>query len=340
MAGKVRIGVIGAGRIGRLHTENILHSIAQAEVVSLCDPYVELSDSWARDLSIKQLTNDPEEIFRDSEIDAVLICSPTDTHAAYSIAAARAGKHVFCEKPIDFSVVRIQEVLREVKASRVTFQVGFNRRFDVHFRTLRERILEDDIGDLQILKITSRDPSPPPLSYIRSSGGMFLDMTIHDFDMARYLTGSEVRTVFTRGAALIDMEIGAAGDVDTAVTLLQMDSGALVVVDNSRQAVYGYDQRIEAFGSKGQLAADNVFPTNLVHSGTAGIVGDKPMNFFLERYNDSFIAELRSFVQSVSAGCDAAVTGTDGYAAVLVGLAAKESAQTGRLVEVPAVMEE
>lgn len=265
----------------------------------------------------------------DPNIDAVFICSSTDTHSPISIEAAKAGKHIFCEKPIDHDLDKIQEVLKAVKESGVKYQVGFNRRFDRNFKHVRDVVAGGGIGDVQIVKVTSRDPEAPPISYVKVSGGIFVDMTIHDFDMVRYLSGSEVEEVSTFGACLVDPAIGQAGDVDTCIITLRFKNGALGVIDNSRQAVYGYDQRVEVFGSKGMIAAENETPNNTTYYTCDGVYREKPLYFFLERYNDAFIQEENSFVEACLKGQDTPVGSFDGLQPVRIAIAAKKSWQLG-----------
>ncbi|GAH58645.1 unnamed protein product, partial [marine sediment metagenome] len=274
---------------------NIL-KMPDARLKIVADPFID--DNWARSRGLSTAL-DPESVFSDDEIEAALIFSPSPLHAEQIIAAARAGKHIFCEKPIALNPDRIRQALKVVAEEGVKLQVGFNRRFDPDFRRIKQAVASGEIGRLYLIKITARDPAPPPMEYVKGSGGMFLDMTIHDFDMVRYLSGSEVEEVYAAGAVLVDPAIGEAGDIDTAVTTMKLSNGALAVIDNSRQAVYGYDQRIEVFGSKGSIAAGNRTPTRTVLTTTDGVVADKPLVFFLERYQESFRAEIAEFIRSV-----------------------------------------
>jgi len=333
MGKKIKVGVIGAGRIGKIHTENIKFHIPQAEVKAVSDINAQGIGEWAENLGIPKIVNDYKEILNDPEIDAVLVCSPTNTHTQITIEAAEAGKHIFCEKPIDYDPDRVAAVLKAVEKAGVKFQIGFNRRFDHNFKKVRDMILEGKIGEPHILKITSRDPAPPPIGYIRVSGGIFLDMTIHDFDMARYLSGSEVSEVYVNGAVLVDPAIGEEGDIDTAVITLKFKNGAIGVIDNSRKAAYGYDQRVEVFGSKGCITAANDTPTTTVLSTEEGVVCDKPKYFFLERYTDSFITEVKCFIEAVINDTDTPVAGIDGLKPVLIGLAAKRSLKEGKPIK-------
>lgn len=329
---KIKLGIIGAGRIGKLHAENVLFNINYVDIKSIADVYADKIKDWAYGVGIENVYSDYKQILNDPEIVAVMICSSTDTHSQITIEAANAGKHIFCEKPIDYDLDRIHTALDAVKKAGVKFQVGFNRRFDHNFKKVRETVKEGKIGDPQIIKITSRDPAPPPVEYVKVSGGIFLDMTIHDFDMARYLSGSEVVEVYTSAAVLVDPAIGAAGDVDTALITLKFANGAIGVIDNSRKAVYGYDQRVEVFGSKGGITVSNDTPTSAVLSTEAGVFSDKPKYFFLERYKDSFVDELKEFFDCILNGKEPSVSGIDGLKPVLIGLAAKKSYETGKPV--------
>ncbi len=331
---RLKMGIIGMGRIGRLHAENVNKFAGdRAEIAAAADPRTEKIRDWACGAGI-DIYPDGKDILEDPEIEAVLICSSTDTHCRLVSEAARRGKHIFCEKPLDFDPAAIGGALEEVRKAGVKLQVGFQRRFDRSFAKMKEMIEEGEIGRPQIIKITSRDPGPPPLDYIRVSGGIFLDMTIHDFDMARFLLGSEIDEVFACAAVLIDPAIGAAGDVDTALVTLKFQNGALGLIDNSRKAVYGYDQRVEVFGSAGALAAGNEAATNVEHSTAGGIVLEKPKPFFMERYRDAYLREIEEFIDCVVSDMPPPVTGADGLESVLAGLAAGRSLREGRPVKV------
>ncbi|MDF2500262.1 MAG: iolG [Anaerosporomusa subterranea] len=334
MDGKVVLGIIGVGRIGRLHAENIVNHVKNAHVRAVSDIDADKAKDWAKSLGIELVYPDYQDILTDPAIDAVLICSSTDTHAQLIMEAAKAKKHIFCEKPIDFDASVIRRALVAVDEAGVKLQIGFNRRFDHNFRKVHDAVERGAIGQTHIVKITSRDPEPPPLAYVKVSGGMFLDMTIHDFDMARYLAGSEVEEVFATANVLVDPAIAEAGDVDTAVVTLKFENGAIGVIDNSRRAVYGYDQRVEVFGSAGCISVANDTPTTAVISTATGIISDKPKYFFLERYKESFIDEMKAFVNAVTNGADTPVSGLDGLKPVLIGLAAKQSLHEGRAVRI------
>jgi myo-inositol 2-dehydrogenase/D-chiro-inositol 1-dehydrogenase len=326
---RVNVAVLGVGRIGRIHAENLAWRVPGAQLVAIADLRRASADECAARLGGVRVAADAREVLADPSVHAVVIATATDTHARLVEECARAGKHVFCEKPIDNDLERIDRALAAVEAAGVSLQVGFNRRFDPNFRYLRERIAAGAIGELHILRITSRDPAPPPLEYVRVSGGIFLDMTVHDFDMARYLTGSDVRTVHAVGAVRVDPEIGAAGDFDTALVTLEMKSGALVTIDNSRRAIYGYDQRIEAFGAAGMLWAENQTGRRTGIADAAGLHTPRPLDFFLERYAESFVAEMREFVAAIAGGTPPPVGGADARAPVVIALAATRSARTG-----------
>jgi myo-inositol 2-dehydrogenase/D-chiro-inositol 1-dehydrogenase len=324
------VGVLGAGRIGRLHTDNLL-VMPGVRVKAIADPFTDFS-AWPPD-GVATGT-DPALVLDDPEIEAVLVCSPTPTHADFTEAAAAAGKHVFCEKPIDLDPQRIRRTLEAVERAGIKLQVGFNRRFDPTFARVRRAVTDGEVGEIHIVKITSRDPEAPPVSYVRSSGGIFLDMTIHDFDMVRFLSGSEVVRVHAMGAVLIEPAIGEAGDVDTAVTTLELESGALAVIENSRQAVYGYDQRVEVFGSRGSAEAFNETPNRVTLSTESGIRADNPLYFFLQRYQASFRAEMEAFFDCIRDDREPPAGGRDGLMSVLVGLAAARSMAENRPVQV------
>ena len=326
---KLRIGVIGTGRIGRLHANNLVSSVKDADVVAVSDMNLPAAREVAEALQIPACYADYNEILNDPTIDAVFICSSTDTHSVISMEAARAGKHIFCEKPIDHDLDKIREVLKTVKEAGVLYQVGFNRRFDRNFKHIHEVVADGGVGEVQIIKVTSRDPEAPPISYVKVSGGIFLDMTIHDFDMMRYLSGSEVTEVSAVGACLVNPEIAEAGDVDTCIITLRFANGALGVIDNSRQAVYGYDQRVEVFGSKGMISAENETPNNTTYYTASAVTREKPLYFFLERYNEAYIKEEREFVDACLNGKQPPVGAMDGLQPVLIGLAARKSCELG-----------
>lgn len=331
----VTVGIIGAGRIGKVHTKSICTLVKNAKIKTIADPFMnEDTANWAKDMGVENTTKDYKEILADPEIDAVLICSSTDTHSPISVEAIKAGKHVFCEKPIDHDVKKIQEVIEALKENKVKYQVGFNRRFDHNFEAVRDAVQGGKIGEPHIIKVTSRDPEPPSAEYVKVSGGMFLDMTIHDFDMVRYLAGCDAEEVYVEAAVLVDPAIGEAGDVDTAVITLKMENGAIALIDNSRKAAYGYDQRAEVFGSKGMVATANDTLSSAVLSTEAGVTGEKPLYFFLERYMDSFAKEMNCFIDAIENNTDTPLGVVDGLKPVMMGLAAKKSLMEHRPVKI------
>lgn len=329
---KLKVGIIGAGRIGQVHAKSITYHIPQAEILAVSDIYVEGAKKLAEELGIPNYYEDYHEILNNPEIDAVLVCSSTDTHADITIEAAKAGKHIFCEKPVDLTVDKIKAVIDAVNKAGVKLQIGFNRRYDHNFAQIKDLANKGKIGNLQTIKITSRDPEPPPISYVKVSGGIFLDMTVHDFDMARFI-GGEVEEVYVNAAVLVNPEIGEAGDVDTALVSLKFKNGAIGVIDNCRRAAYGYDQRLEVFGSNGQASASNDTPTNVEFIDENGAVTDKPLYFFLERYMESFTKEMNEFIDCVLNDKETKTTVYDGLEALRMGLAAKKSLAEHRPVK-------
>lgn len=329
----ISLGIIGAGRIGKVHAQSIMNHITSVRLKTIADPFMnEETEASLRVLGVSDCTKDYKKILNDPEIDAVLICSSTNTHADISLEAIAAGKHVFCEKPVSQDIAKIRQVMEKLKGTKLKYQVGFNRRFDHNFEAVRAAVANGDVGNVHIVRITSRDPAPPPPEYAAVSGGMFLDMTIHDFDMVRYLTASDVVEVFANGAVLVDPLIGEAGDIDTAIISLKMANGALAVIDNSRKAVYGYDQRAEVFGSKGQASVSNDTNSSLILSSETGIHTEKPLYFFLERYMASFTKEVRMFVQAIEQDSPVPVDINDGLQPVLIAAAALRSLKEHRPV--------
>ena len=326
----LKIGIIGAGRIGKVHLESISYHVKNATVTAMADPFMnEETEKLIRSYGVSKVTKDYKDILNDKDIDAVLVCSSTDTHAAISIEAINAGKHVFCEKPVDQAVADALKEHPDIK-----FQVGFNRRFDHNFAAIRKAYDDGKIGEAHILKITSRDPEPPNPAYIKVSGGIFLDMTIHDFDMACFLTDSDVEELYVNSAVLVDPAIGEQGDVDTAIITMKMTNGALAVIDNSRKAAYGYDQRAELFGSKGMVATSNDTVSSAVISNADGVTGEKPLFFFLERYMGSFSEEMRQFTEAVINDTEVPVGIHAGLQSVKIGLAARKSVEEHRPVKI------
>jgi myo-inositol 2-dehydrogenase/D-chiro-inositol 1-dehydrogenase len=335
---KLKVGVIGCGRIGKVHIKNISVRISSAEAVAVADPLLEEARKVAEQYGIASVSSDHKDILGNPEIDAVLICSPTDTHLAYILEAAAAGKHIFCEKPLELSPGKIKTILQAVEDAGVKLMVGFNRRFDPNFSKVKQMVLDGHIGNPHILRITSYDPMPPPPEYVAVSGGMFLDMTIHDFDMARFIVDSEIVEVYAKAGVMVDPAIGKAGDVDTAVITLYFKNGALGTIANSRQAVYGYDQRLEVFGSGGMVQVTNNTPDNHTYFNNLGSHGPLPLNFFMDRYTESYVKEMEAFINSVMHDTEIPATGKDGLMSVVAGLAAKKSAAQNRPVKLSEIL--
>lgn len=335
---RFQIGIIGAGRIGRVHAENIAKFVPQMEIKTVADPYMSPeAEEFLRGLRIPNLSRDAEDILRDPEIRAVIVCSPTDWHAEYVIRAAKAGKHVFVEKPIDYRLERVHEAIDAARAAGVKLQVGFNRRFDRHHHAVYEAVRSGRVGKVNLVKISSRDPEPPAIDYVKVSGGIFYDMMIHDFDMARFLAGSEVTEVHAVGSVLVDPGIGEAGDVDTAVVTLKFENGAIGIIDNSRKAVYGYDQRVEVFGSEGCAQDENDIPSTAVLSTADGTTYGTAYKVMWDRYTGAFVAEMQAFADAVANDKETPVTGEDGLYPVLMAAAATKSLHEGRPVKISEV---
>ncbi|WP_425235431.1 inositol 2-dehydrogenase [Ulvibacterium sp.] len=328
----LKLAIAGLGRIGKIHLDNLLQT-PDVEVVAATDPDKD-SLQYAKDKGVPYTTNTFEEMLGGTQIDAVLICSPTNTHADYVELSAKAGKHVFCEKPLDLSLARVSEVLRTVKEAEIKLMLGFNRRFDKEFRKVKELVKNEAVGIPHLVKITSRDPGAPPVSYIEKSGGLFLDMTIHDFDMARFVVDKEVEEVYAKGAVLIDPAIGDAGDIDTAVVTLTYSDGTMAIIDNSREASYGYDQRVEVFGSKGMVQSNNNFHDSHKLYNNQGIHAALPLHFFLERYQEAYKTEMKDFIKGLSNGTMMPVDGNDGLQSLKIGLAAIKSIRENRPVKI------
>lgn len=334
---KLNFGVIGAGMIGKVHAEHLAFRISETKLSAIADVNLSAAKELAERLGVNKTVGDYHEILADPSIDAVAICSSTNTHAQIICEAARAGKHIFCEKPISYDLQKIDEALSVVEKTGVKLQVGFNRRFDPNFARVRTAITQGEIGDPHLLHIISRDPEPPTAEYCKTSGGIFMDMTIHDFDMARYLVGCEVTEVFASGGVRIDPEIGKVGDLDTVLLLLKFEDGTLGTIDNSEKATYGYDQRVEVFGSGGCIQIQNNYPNNAIVSNGQAIQHDLPLYFFVERYTESYIAEMKAFAQAVLNDVPTPVSGKDGRPPVLMGLAARKSYDENRPVKISEV---
>lgn len=336
---KVRIGLVGLGRIGRLHGENLAYAVPNAELCAVADPCMNDSiRAWAKDLGVSKCYDNPEKIFADPSIDAVFLCSATYTHAEFIKHAAVAGMHIFCEDPIDTELNRIRDALRVVEQVGVKLQVGFVRRFDHNYKMVRDTVVSGQLGKPHIVKVTSRDPAHQSMDYIKISGGMFLDMTIHDFDMVRYLAGSNVTEVTAYGAALFDRGYDQYGDIDTAIVMLKFENGALGVIDNSRATQYGYDQRAEVHGEKGCVQVSNDRCDGAVISTADGVEIAKPMWFFLERYEQAFVTEAKAFTDAILSGKETPVTGLDGLDSVRIAVAAAKSLREGRAVQLSEIV--
>ena len=334
---RLRFGLIGAGRIGPVHAETLAFRAPQAQLAAVADLNQAAALAVAARCNVPRILSSGAEIIADPEIDAVAICAPTDTHADLIVAASQARKHIFCEKPISLSLSEIDRSLAAVQAAGVKLQVGFNRRFDSNFLRVRQAVASGEIGTPNLFHIVSRDPYPPPLSYLRPSGGIFLDMMVHDFDMARFLMGDEVDEVFAAGAVMVDPGFAAEDDFDTAVVLLRFRGGAIGTIDNSRKSTFGYDQRVEILGSKGKIATENRYPNQVVVSGEKCVYSDLPYNFFMQRYADSFAAEIQAFTAAVLEDKPIPVTGADSRLPVVIALAAGKSSREHRPVRIDEV---
>ena len=328
----IRFGVIGAGRIGKVHAATIAAN-PKAKLAYVADAFRVSAETLAAQTGAE--VADAEDVVRSPNVDAILIATPTPSHADLIEAAARAGKAILCEKPVSLSVERINSCLEVVEKNRSTLMIAFNRRFDPNFASLEARLRRGDVGAIEIVTITSRDPAPPPADYVKSSGGLFRDMMIHDFDMARFLMGEEFVVVNALGASLVDQAIGAAGDVDTAAVQMQTASGRIAVITNSRRATYGYDQRIEVHGAFGMLAAKNIAATSVEFSNANGVSGDPVQHFFLERYAQAYANEIDAFIDAIDTGTRSLRPGGfDGLQAQKLAEAATVSWQTGKPVTV------
>ena len=331
---KLNVGLIGVGRIGKLHAEHLAYRIPAARLLVIADVNEAAARECAGRLGISDATADYRAVLQREDVSAVVICSPTNTHAQLIEEAAAAGKQIFCEKPIDLRLDRVDQAISAARNAGVKLQIGFNRRFDPNFLRVRRSVENGEIGAPQLLHIISRDPAPPSIDYVKVSGGMFMDMTIHDFDMARYLIGAEVEEVYALAGVSVNPAIGAAGDVDTAIITLKFANGVFATIDNCRQAVYGYDQRVEVLGKKGSVRVDNNYPNSAVVSNAERVARDLPLNFFMDRYVESFLAEMRLFIHAVLENSPVPVSGEDARAAMLMALAARKSCETNKPVRI------
>ena len=329
---KVNIAIFGVGRIGKIHLKNLLR-FPGVNVVAVADTHYP-ADEFKKEFKDVFFSSNPEEVLALPAVEAVLICTPTSSHAAMIELALQSGKHIFCEKPVDLSLERTKALVDMANQSGVKLMLGFNRRFDPDFLQARKSIQAGRIGDIQIIKITSRDPGLPPLDYIKNSGGLFMDMAIHDFDMARYMMGKEVKEVYSRGLVLVDKQVGEVGDVDTALTTLIFEDDTYAVIDNSRKAIYGYDQRLEVFGNKGMIQVENNQHNRNIVSDAEGIHQSLPLDFFMDRYAASYLNEIQYFVDAISKNAPIPVSGDDGLKATIIAVAAKKSVLEGRPVAI------
>jgi myo-inositol 2-dehydrogenase / D-chiro-inositol 1-dehydrogenase len=328
-----RIAVIGVGRIGSMHADLLARRVPGAAVTAVYDAHVESAQGVGASLGVP-VAGSIDEVLAAPDVDAVAICTTTDTHADLIVEAARADKAIFCEKPVSLDLETVDRALAAVEEAGVPFQIGFNRRFDPAHAAVREAVASGRVGEPHLVRISSRDPAPPPMDYVRHSGGIFLDMTIHDFDMARYVTGSEVVEVFARGAVRVDPAFAEADDVDTAIVTLVHENGCLTSIDNSRRAVYGYDQRVEVFGSDGMAATENPLAHSAVIRTAEGTSGPALPYFFLERYTPSYLREWEAFVGALAVGAAPPVGTVDARAPLVIGLAAWRSVREGRPVRI------
>lgn len=334
----MKVGIIGAGRIGKVHAKNISMFVPEIEIEMVADPFMnEETEKYLKNLGVKEVTKEAEDILKNAEIEAVLICSSTDTHSKYIIESAKAGKHIFCEKPIDYDLNKVHEAIQSAKDAGVKLQIGFCRRFDHNHRGVYDVVQSGKIGNVQMIKISSRDPEPPAIEYVKVSGGIFYDMMIHDFDMARFLAGSEVTEVYAAGSVLVDPAIGEAGDVDTAMVTLKFENGMIATIDNSRKAVYGYDQRVEVFGSEGCVKNENDVPNTVVVSDENRTSYENTYKIMWERYTGAFVSEIQAFTDAVLNDKEIPVTGEDGLYPVLMAAAATKSLKEGRPVKIEEV---
>ena len=334
----MKIGVIGAGRIGKVHIRNISLFVPELTIKTVADPFMnEKTAAYVKQFGIENVTKEADDILNDPEIEAVVIASSTNTHAKFIIESAKAGKNIFCENPIDYDLNRVHEAIQAAKDAGVQLQIGFCRRFDHNHRAVYDMVKSGKIGQPHLIRISSRDPEPPSIDYVKVSGGIFYDMMIHDFDMARFLAGDEVEEVYAQGSVLVDPEIGKAGDVDTAVVTLKFKSGTIATIDNSRRAVYGYDQRVEVFGSKGGAFNGNDIPNTAHFADANGTVGGTAYQVMWDRYEQAFVNEMNAFAKAIKEGTETPVTGEDGLYPVEMAAAATKSLKDGRPVKIAEV---
>lgn len=325
----MNVGIIGMGRIGKIHLSNCIGHFREISVAAVMNPSLG-GQEFARNMGVTRVTSDAGEVLENPDIQAVLICSATDSHSEYVEAAARTGKAIFCEKPMDLSLESVRKTLEIVKECQVPLMLAFNQRFDPSFADVQQRIRSGLVGDLRSLHIISRDPGPPPISYIKNSGGMLMDMTIHDFDMARFQMGCEVTQVFAQGSSVVSPAIAKAGDIDFATVMLTFENGATALIENCREAAYGYDQRLEVFGSKGMIRTENPLKTTNSFAGKAGNLYSRNLDFFMDRYAESYRLELKAFFDALRTNEKMPATGDDGLKAMEIAAAAYRSMQENR----------
>ncbi|MDG2396285.1 MAG: inositol 2-dehydrogenase [Flavobacteriaceae bacterium] len=336
---KIKFGIVGIGRIGKIHLNNIVTRIDNADVVAIADPKIDSETiKTFNKLGVKKIFSKCEELVSDKSIDSIIISSPSSLHSEHISLACKKVKNIFCEKPIDLNLIKIKNILKLVKKYNINFMLGFNRRFDPNFLKVKEIVESKKIGNPQIVKITSRDPSPPPLEYIKTSGGLFLDMAIHDFDLARFILNDEVISVYATGKVFGNPEISKLGDIDTAVTTINFKNGTMAVIDNCRKISYGYDQRIEILGSKGVCGSNNKLNNDHYLFNSKGSHYDLPKGFFIDRYQDSYFNEIKSFINSIQNKTKPLITGYDGLISVAIGLAAKKSITEKRVVDINEIL--
>ena len=331
----LRIALLGAGRIGKVHARAIADD-PDAELACVADPVPEAADALARAFGCP--VSDVDSIEIASDIDAVAICTPTDTHADLIECFARAGKAIFCEKPIDLSLERVRQCLTVVEKTGATLMIGFNRRFDPNFAAAKKAIDEGEVGDIEMMQVTSRDPAAPPASYIASSGGIFRDMTIHDFDMARFILGEEPVSVYATASAITDPQIGELGDHDSVSAILMTASGKHCTISNSRRATYGYDQRLEVLGAAGSVSVENQRPVSIEVATATGYTKPPLHDFFMTRYRDAYAAEIAAFVKAVNSGTPPSPNGHDGLVALAIAEAALKSVTEQRPVAMSEIL--
>ena len=332
----INIGILGLGRIGKIHLENLCTRIDGVKVLAAMNPS-EQGRKFAEKFNVPLITDNANEVINHPDIDAILICTSTNVHADYVIKVARAGKAIFCEKPLDLSLEKVRETLEMVKSSGVPLMLAFNQRLDPNFQEIKQAIIKGRIGKLRSVHIISRDPGPPPIPYIKVSGGLFLDMTIHDLDMARYIVDDEVKEVYAKGYNLIDPEIGKAGDIDSGYLMLTFNNDVTVLIENSRHASYGYDQRLEVFGSEGMMKAENPLKTTNYFLDKNGVQVSRNLDFFIDRYAESYRIEMQTFVACLQKKIPMPITADDGLQAMLIALAANISLKENRPVRLDEV---